>query len=44
MTLTPFAPDETDVLALAQEIKKLYASMDNSLRFPAETAPKADPV
>jgi sulfite reductase (ferredoxin) len=36
--------NETGVHALAQEIKKLYASMDNSLRFPAETAPKADPV
>ena len=32
--------DEADVLALAQEIKKLYASMDNSLRFPAETTSK----
>jgi sulfite reductase (ferredoxin) len=29
-----------DVLALAQEIKELYSSMDNSLRFPAETASK----
>jgi sulfite reductase (ferredoxin) len=30
----------TDILALAQEIKELYTSMDNSLRFPAETASK----
>jgi sulfite reductase (ferredoxin) len=30
------------ILALAQEILDLYASMDNSLRFPAETASKAD--
>jgi sulfite reductase (ferredoxin) len=30
-----------DVLALAQAIKALYTSMDNSLRFPAETALKA---
>jgi sulfite reductase (ferredoxin) len=33
-----------DVSALAQEIKKLYTSMDNSLRFPAETAAKAAPA
>ena len=32
---------EADVLALAQEIKTLYASMDNSLRFPAETMSNA---
>jgi sulfite reductase beta subunit-like hemoprotein/TusA-related sulfurtransferase len=30
-----------DVLALAQEIKALYTSMDNSLRFPADMASKA---
>ena len=35
---------ETEILALAQEIKKLYASMDNSLRFPAETAAKSGPT
>jgi sulfite reductase (ferredoxin) len=29
---------EDEIRALAQEIRKLYASMDNSLRFPAETA------
>jgi sulfite reductase (ferredoxin) len=33
--------NENGVCALAQEIKKLYASMDNSLRFPAEAAVKA---
>jgi sulfite reductase (ferredoxin) len=32
---------ESEIRALAQEIKKLYASMDNSLRFPAETTPKS---
>jgi sulfite reductase (ferredoxin) len=32
---------ETEIHALAQEIRKLYASMDNSLRFPAETTSKA---
>lgn len=40
--------NETEVRALAEEIKKLYASMDNSLRFPVETAAKtvapSDPI
>ncbi len=30
--------DASDVFALAQEVKELYASMDNSLRFPAEAS------
>ena len=34
---------ETEIHALAQEIKKLYASMDNSLRFPAETSKATAP-
>jgi sulfite reductase (ferredoxin) len=33
-----------DIRALAEEVKKLYSSMDNSLRFPAETASKAAPA
>jgi sulfite reductase (ferredoxin) len=34
--------DAADIFALAQEIKELYTSMDNSLRFPAETASKTE--
>jgi sulfite reductase (ferredoxin) len=29
----------SDVIALAEAVRKLYASMDNSLRFPAESTP-----
>jgi sulfite reductase (ferredoxin) len=35
---------EADVFALAQTIKALYASMDNSLRFPAEAASNLSPA
>jgi sulfite reductase (ferredoxin) len=36
--VTTLRKTAADILALTEAVEKLYASMDNSLRFPAETA------
>lgn len=44
--LVELAAAKDSVLALAEEVRQLYESMDNSLRFPAEkvAAPQASPA